>query len=37
MKKLPLTDPEKLGPTIIFGWASLGSALVILRCLLGVP
>lgn len=38
MKKLPLVDPEKLEPTLIFGWASLGLiALVILRCLLGVP
>ena len=37
MKKLPLVNPEKLGSTIIFGWASLGIALIILRCLLGVP
>ena len=37
MKKLPLIAQGKLESTIIFGWASLGIALVILRCLLGVP
>jgi len=38
MEKLPLVDPEKLNSTMTFGWASLGLiALLILRCLLGVP
>ena len=38
MKKVPLVDPEKLDSTMAFGWSALGLiALVILRCLLGVP
>ncbi len=38
MEKTPLVDPEKLDSTVAFGWAVSGLiALLILRCLLGVP
>lgn len=38
MSKLPLVDPEKLEATRTFGLGISGLiALIILRCLLGIP